>query len=322
MSRSLWMGDLDPNMDEAFIGRIFQNISLPASVKVIRRKDNGMPAGYCFIEFATESEAERVLKLVNGTTIPGVTPSKRFRLNRSQAGKLWDIGPSYSVFVGDLDPSVTDDKLEDFFLSKFRSVKGAKIVYEEGGVSRGYGFVRFSSEVEQKRALVEMQGARGLGSKAIRVSVATPKGKTAGSNSDSNSTNSATAEHYNQQWVKQYTDQYQYYQQYYNSYYNYPQMQQYGNYYQQAQQQQQQQQVANANSQKPEQYNSTAHYQASRLQQQQQQEDKLEDPNPLIDVDLENETYFETHTALLNSLGAHWNFIDTFTSKVPDLLQP
>ena len=38
------------------------------------RKDNGMPAGYCFIEFATESEAERVLKLVNGTTIPGVTP--------------------------------------------------------------------------------------------------------------------------------------------------------------------------------------------------------------------------------------------------------
>ena len=133
-------------------------------------------------------------------------------------------------------------------------------------------------------------------------------------------------------------------------------MQQYGNYYQQQaqqQQQQQQQQVANANYQKPEQYNSTAHYQASRLQQQQQQEDKLEgkiprtmhhnvyvtgtakwnyslrfvlyfspDPNPLIDVDLENETYFETHTALLNSLGAHWNFIDTFTSKVPDLLQP
>jgi len=41
---------------------------------------------------------------------------------------------------------------------------------------RGYGFVRFSDETEQKRALSEMQGARGLGGKAIRVSVATPKG--------------------------------------------------------------------------------------------------------------------------------------------------
>ena len=44
--------------------------------------------------------------------------------------------PSFSVFVGDLDQSVTDDKLEDFFMSKYRSVKGAKIVYEEGGLSR------------------------------------------------------------------------------------------------------------------------------------------------------------------------------------------
>lgn len=41
---------------------------------------------------------------------------------------------------------------------------------------RGYGFVRFSNEIEQKKALSEMQGARGLGLKPIRVSVATPKG--------------------------------------------------------------------------------------------------------------------------------------------------
>uniref|UniRef100_H2ZR52 tRNA selenocysteine-associated protein 1 n=1 Tax=Ciona savignyi TaxID=51511 RepID=H2ZR52_CIOSA len=162
-------------MDETFINKAFLLVSQPVSVKVIRRKDNGLPAGYCFIEFPSEAEAERVLKLVNGTNITGSNPTKRFRLNRSQAGKMWDIGPSFSIFVGDLDASVTDDKLEDFFLKRYRSVKGAKIMYEEGGVSRGYGFVRFSDESEQKRALVEMQGAKGLGAKSIRVSVATPK---------------------------------------------------------------------------------------------------------------------------------------------------
>lgn len=42
-------------------------------------------------------------------------------------------------------------------------------------IFRGYGFVRFSDETEQKRALMEMQGAVGLGGRAIKVSQATPK---------------------------------------------------------------------------------------------------------------------------------------------------
>ena len=42
-------------------------------------------------------------------------------------------------------------------------------------VFSGYGFVRFGSESEQKRSMSEMQGARGCGGKAIRVSAATPK---------------------------------------------------------------------------------------------------------------------------------------------------
>ena len=44
--------------------------------------------------------------------------------------------PSFSIFVGDLDAVVTDDKLQDFFAKKYKSVKGAKIMYEEGGLSR------------------------------------------------------------------------------------------------------------------------------------------------------------------------------------------
>lgn len=40
---------------------------------------------------------------------------------------------------------------------------------------RGYGFVKFTDELEQKRALTECQGAVGLGSKPVRLSVAIPK---------------------------------------------------------------------------------------------------------------------------------------------------
>lgn len=281
------------------------------------RKEDGQPKGYCFIEFATEDEAERVLKLVNATDIPGSKPAKRFRLNRSQAGKNWDIGPSYSVFVGDLDPGVTDDKLEDFFAKRYRSVKGAKIMYEEGGISRGYGFVRFSDETEKKRAMLEMQGAKGLGNKSIRVSEATPKGKLQNDNSSSGDTNGAT--NYNQQWYQQYAENYQYYQQYMAYYNQYPQQ------YQQQYYQQQQAQLSQAAAQysaavaattaTPETSNATT---ATRNAIQ-PLPDKLEDPDPPIDVDVENELYFAEQTVLLDHvLGNHWQPLDSMTSKFSD----
>jgi len=42
--------------------------------------------------------------------------------------------------------------------------------------NRGYGFVKFSDENEQKKALEEFQNASGLGGKSIRISIAVNKG--------------------------------------------------------------------------------------------------------------------------------------------------
>ena len=44
------------------------------------------------------------------------------------------------------------------------------------GLSRGYGFVRFSDESDQQRALQEMQGVY-CGNRPMRISTATPKNK-------------------------------------------------------------------------------------------------------------------------------------------------
>lgn len=47
------------------------------------------------------------------------------------------------------------------------------------GLSRGYGFVRFSDDQDQQRALTEMQGVY-CGNRPMRISTATPKNKNAG----------------------------------------------------------------------------------------------------------------------------------------------
>nr|2DHG_A Chain A, tRNA selenocysteine associated protein (SECP43) [Homo sapiens] len=90
-------------------------------------------------------------------------------------GSSGSSGPEYSLFVGDLTPDVDDGMLYEFFVKVYPSCRGGKVVLDQTGVSKGYGFVKFTDELEQKRALTECQGAVGLGSKPVRLSVAIPK---------------------------------------------------------------------------------------------------------------------------------------------------
>lgn len=63
------------------------------------------------------------------------------------------------------------------FQGKYPSTKSAKIMSDPiSGLSRGYGFVRFSEEGDQQRALTEMQGVY-CGNRPMRISTATPKNK-------------------------------------------------------------------------------------------------------------------------------------------------
>ena len=86
-----------------------------------------------------------------------------------------DRGPEFSIFVGDLGPEVNEFVLVSLFQGRFASCKSAKIMTDAvTGQSRGYGFVRFSDETDQQRALVEMQGVF-CGNRPMRISTATPK---------------------------------------------------------------------------------------------------------------------------------------------------
>lgn len=88
-----------------------------------------------------------------------------------------DRGPEYSIFVGDLGPEVNEYVLVSLFQARFPSCKSAKIMTDAmSGQSRGYGFVRFSDENDQQRALVEMQGVY-CGNRPMRISTATPKNR-------------------------------------------------------------------------------------------------------------------------------------------------
>ncbi|XP_002280601.1 polyadenylate-binding protein RBP45 isoform X2 [Vitis vinifera] len=158
--RSLWIGDLQPWMEENYLWGCFSQTGEVVSVKVIRNKQTGQCEGYGFIELATRAAAERILQTYNGTLMPN--SEQNFRLNWATLGageRRADDTPDYTIFVGDLASDVTDYVLQETFRGHYPSVKGAKVVTDRTtGRSKGYGFVRFGDEGEQLRAMNEMNG--------------------------------------------------------------------------------------------------------------------------------------------------------------------
>ncbi|KAJ3188519.1 hypothetical protein HK101_009118 [Irineochytrium annulatum] len=153
------------------------------NVKMIRDKITVASAGYCFVDFSSNAAAARQLTTANGSIIPGT--NKVFKLNWASGGGMVDrtrdsAGPEYSIFVGDLSPEVNDLLLMNTFQARYGSIKSAKVVTDpQTGMSRGYGFVRFSEEIDQQRAMNEMNGQY-CGSRPMRIASATPKNKMGG----------------------------------------------------------------------------------------------------------------------------------------------
>ncbi|KAL6630845.1 RNA-binding domain-containing protein [Neocallimastix sp. 'constans'] len=170
---TLWMGDLENWMDENFLKGAWYSLGEQVNVKIIHDKMTGQ-AGYCFVEFSSPMAAQNALATFNRTLIPGT--NRYFKLNWATGGangKKEEKVPEYSIFVGDLAPEVNDALLTATFQARYVSCKTGKVILNPvTGLSKGYGFVRFTDESEQQRAMTEMQGQY-CGSAPIRIMPAT-----------------------------------------------------------------------------------------------------------------------------------------------------
>ncbi|KAF4517325.1 hypothetical protein B566_EDAN007277 [Ephemera danica] len=180
----LWMGGLEPYMTETFVRNAFEKAGeTPQSVKVMRNKFTGEPAGYCFVHFTTDEMALDAMHKLNGKVIPGSTPPVRFKLNHASTTGRLQNDQEFSLWIGDLSPEVDDYQLYRLF---------ASLILDSSGVSKGYGFVRFANEDDQRACLIDMNGYKGLGNKPLKISNAIPKSRLASQDDSNSNTDSAT----------------------------------------------------------------------------------------------------------------------------------
>ncbi|XP_059801596.1 tRNA selenocysteine 1-associated protein 1-like isoform X2 [Hypanus sabinus] len=257
---TLWMGDLEQYMDETFIKQAFSAMGEPTiNVKIISNRMTGTLAGYCFVELADQTSADRCLHKLNGKPLPGSNPPKKFKLNYATYGKKTDAG--------------------------------------------GFGFVRFSDEAEQKKALEECQNSKGLGGKPIRISIAVPK-------------SAKTKSEYQPTASYNYTQYYQQYQQYYSQWcydpyasygYGYPQ---YGA-----------TETSGITSSLMTEMSQLSEFQQNTTLSEENEEECVEDPDPKLDIDEVNKQFMEQSEELYESLmNCHWQPLDSITSEIPSVV--
>ena len=146
---TLWMGDIEPWMDESFIMNAFNDCGFkPNNISIIRNKMNRF-RNFGFITFDNFQEANNAIFRLNAKVIPQT--NIYFKLNLTKNNKK----STKNAYVGNLPPTMNDNDLYNMFKSKYPSVYYASII-TDNGISRGYGFVHFSKEEEYKKCLEEM----------------------------------------------------------------------------------------------------------------------------------------------------------------------
>ncbi|XP_064132189.1 polyadenylate-binding protein 1-like isoform X3 [Loxodonta africana] len=180
---NIYVKNLQVDMDEQGLQDLFSQFGKLLSVKVMK-DNNGHSRGFGFVNFEKHEEAQKAVMDMNGKEVSGrqlyvgraqkrverqnelkrkFEQMKQDRLNRYQGVNL---------YVKNLDDSIDDEKLRKEF-SPYGVITSAKVM-TEGGHSKGFGFVCFSSPEEATKAVTEMNG-RIIGTKPLYVALAQRK---------------------------------------------------------------------------------------------------------------------------------------------------
>lgn len=171
-SFEIYFGDVSFNASEDDIRDFFKGCGQITQVKLLTR-DDGKSRGRGFIKFADEKGMRNALKL-NGTDHMGrriVVEQPANRSNNRPSGN--DNQESSSIIVRNLPFNFSENDLNDMF-EGFGSIKSFRIIKNESGQSKGFGFVDFDSAADAKSAL--SKSGTDINGRSITVDFSLPKG--------------------------------------------------------------------------------------------------------------------------------------------------
>ncbi|EDO33206.1 predicted protein [Nematostella vectensis] len=178
---NVYVKNFGDDMDDEQMKEICAEAGKIVSLKVMTDPE-GKSKGFGFVSFETPEEAEEAVNVLNGKEIGGrrlwagrakkraeraaevkaeIEKKRQERINRFQGVNL---------YIKNLDDPIDDERLREEF-SPYGTISSAKVMKDDKGNSKGFGFVCFSSPEEATKAVTEMNG-RILISKPLYVALA------------------------------------------------------------------------------------------------------------------------------------------------------
>lgn len=183
---NVYVKDLDPEVDDEKLTAAFAAHGKVTSAKVMVNAE-GASLGFGFVNFELHEEAVKAVEALNGTELgskkifAGRAMKKAERevmLAQKHAQAKQDRDRKYqgiNLYIKNIEDVVDEERLKKEF-SAFGEIRSLKLVVDEKGVPRGFGFVCFTTPEEAQRAILEMNG-RILGgcSKPLYVALHEPR---------------------------------------------------------------------------------------------------------------------------------------------------
>ncbi|XP_074279296.1 polyadenylate-binding protein RBP47-like [Silene latifolia] len=177
---SIFVGDLAADVTDTMLNELFAT-KYPSvkAAKVVIDANTGRSKGYGFVRFGDDSERTQAMAEMNGVycstrpmRIGPATPRKSLGYQQGGYGSNGNSGhgsqsdgdsSNTTIFVGGLDPSVTDEELRQPF-SQYGEIVSVKIP-----VGKGCGFVQFANRTNAEEALNKVNGTV-MGKQTVRLS--------------------------------------------------------------------------------------------------------------------------------------------------------
>ncbi|CAH1422123.1 unnamed protein product [Lactuca virosa] len=174
--RNKQTGDLAADVTDALLHETFAN-KYPSvkAAKVVIDINTGRSKGYGFVRFGDDNERTQAMTEMNGTycstrpmRIGAATPRKSSAFQQggymSNGGSQNDgDSTNTTIFVGGLDPTVSDEDLRQPF-TEYGEILSVKIP-----VGKGCGFVQFANRNNAEEALQKLNGTA-IGKQTVRLS--------------------------------------------------------------------------------------------------------------------------------------------------------
>ncbi|XP_069505948.1 embryonic polyadenylate-binding protein-like isoform X2 [Ambystoma mexicanum] len=154
---NVFIKNLDESIDNKALYDTFSAFGNILSCKVVC--DENGSRGYGFVHFETHEAANRAINTMNGMLLNdrkvfvGHFKSRRER-EAEYGAKVMEFT---NVYIKNFGDEMDDKRLEEIF-SKFGKAMSVKVMSDETGRSRGFGFVNYENHEEASKAVSEMNG--------------------------------------------------------------------------------------------------------------------------------------------------------------------